>query len=95
VVRASSVERALLFDIVVCEKGCAGGGLGLAVAGSTDLLLCVFLERGCLVLRISGAIWRFWIAGCLRDERVLSDGILILDVLAFRFSGWLGDLRST
>jgi hypothetical protein len=34
----------LLFDIVVCEKGCAGGGLGLAVAGSTDLLLCVFLE---------------------------------------------------
>ena len=89
-VRASSVERALLFDIVVCEKGCAGGGLGLAVAGSTDLLLCVFLDRGCLVLRISGAIWRFCFTGCLRDERVLSDGILILDVLAgwLRLVGW-------
>ena len=40
-VRASSVERALLFDIVVIEKGCAGGGLGLAVAGSWTCCLCV------------------------------------------------------
>ena len=55
-VRASSVERALLFDIVVDEKGCAGGGLGLAVAGSMDLLLCVFLERGCLVF---ADLWRY------------------------------------
>jgi len=60
-----------------------------------DLLLCVFLDRGCLVLRISGAIWRFCFTGCLRDERVLSDGILILDVLAGWLAGWLGDLRST
>ena len=44
-VRASSVERALLFDIVVSEKGCAGGGLGLAMAGSSDLLLVRFWKR--------------------------------------------------
>ena len=44
-VRASSVERALLFDIVVSEKGCAGGGLGLAMAGSWDLLLVRFWKR--------------------------------------------------
>ena len=70
-VRASSVERALLFDIVVIEKGCAGGGLGLAVAGSWTCCLCVSGSGEEWLLRVSGAIWGFSGAGLLRDESAL------------------------
>ena len=59
-VRASSVERALLFDIVVYEKGCAGGGLGLAVAG---LWTCC--------LRVSGSEDGLAFAGLWSDLGIL------------------------
>ena len=67
-VRASSVEGALLFDIVVMREGMRGRRSWAGGCWLMDLLLCVFLDRGCLVLRISGAIWGFGEVGSLRDE---------------------------
>ena len=55
-VRASSVERASLFDIVVVEKGCAGGGFGLAKGWLWTCLLCVFY--GLRMLGFAGSLER-------------------------------------
>ena len=54
--RASSIEGASLFDIVVVEKGCAGGGFGPAKGWLWTCLLCVFY--GSEMLGLAGSLER-------------------------------------
>ena len=72
--------------------------MGWLMAGSLDLLLCVFLEAeflACAGLWIDLGVLLGWE---LRDESAFrSNGIPILGVLSWAGFGWFGagDLRST
>jgi len=64
----SSIEGASLFDIVVVEKGCAGGGFGLVLAGLDLSALRVLWIEDAGFGGFPGAIWGLGWVWCLRDE---------------------------
>jgi len=72
--------------------------LGWLMAGSLDLLLCVFLEAGFLACAGLWSDLGVLLGWELRDESAFrSNGIPILGVLSWAGFGWFGagDLRST